>query len=91
MVDIFIIFLLGGNFFFEELYTWKLVNIDKPRRKPAAINLIVNALLIINPLYKMIESKMPVTQSISKDRSPMYPNIFKILATCISGILFSLV
>ena len=68
-----------------------MVNIDKPRRKPAAINLIVNALLIINPLYKMSESKMPVIQIISKDRRPMYPNIFKILPTCISGILFSLV
>ena len=49
IVAIFMIALFGGKLFLEELKTWKFIKTDRPKRKPAAIILIVNALLIIKP------------------------------------------
>ena len=65
------IILFGGKLFLEELKTWKLTKADRPKRKPAAIILIVNALLMIKPPYKLIERIIPDIHKIIRDIKPM--------------------
>ena len=48
-------------------------------------------MFIINPSYKFIESIIPVIQRTIKDTKPINAKYFNILATCISGTLFSFV
>ena len=69
----------------------KFTKVDNPIKTAAAINFIVNALLILNPPYKLIDKIVPDIHNTIRDMRPIYPSNFNTFNVVKSGNLFAFV